>query len=569
MVVDTKVGKLYSNCSAFIFTFNLIVGIGSLTLPNGFREAGLLLSTLFIIFLALLSYICVTFMVEAQAIVNLVFNEQNFQNEEEQEQEKKEFEITPLLGKEIYSESDQILDGDNLNLSPKQEIKEILKSTSSEKEQEKMEDNDYLSNSEDDLKGESDQPEDTTLFLDKKSPILKSENINTEIQEEPKILKMSQTRKLDLKHENPPELEITKRVEMSTMSEMLLGKGGRIAFYIVIIVYLYGDLSIYAATIPVSLSKTIGGFGSISEDNSYYFYLLLFGVVVLPFCFFNFQKSKWLQIFTLTTRNIAFIIMIILSIIYIGENKPSPKGLPIFRLQGLPLLYGVSVYSFMSHHSIPGIISPVRKKNKIKLILGLDYFSIMLAYLFFCYVAVFAFGNVKEDDCKHYPSSPCKIQRLYTLNFESYGVPFIAKYVALFPVMICSNYPLISITLRNNLQAVFRIKPTSRFYRYQRVVFTIVGSFPPLLIAFFIRDVSLLVDFTGSYAGICIMFLFPTLFVLFGRKQIHKKYGKIHFTQQSPFQSKFWLYLIIGWSIFALVFNTVIQILQFCGKKIK
>lgn len=46
---------------------------------------------------------------------------------------------------------------------------------------------------------------------------------------------------------------------------------------------------------------------------------------------------------------------------------------PTFKISGLPNLFGVCVYSFMCHHSLPGLVTPINKKKKLySLILG-DY----------------------------------------------------------------------------------------------------------------------------------------------------------------------------------------------------
>jgi hypothetical protein len=40
MGADTAVGSSYSSPVAFIYVFNLIVGVGALNLPDGFNQAG-------------------------------------------------------------------------------------------------------------------------------------------------------------------------------------------------------------------------------------------------------------------------------------------------------------------------------------------------------------------------------------------------------------------------------------------------------------------------------------------------------------------------------------------------
>lgn len=56
----------------FIFIFNLIVGTGALTLPSVFALTGWLLGLILIIILAVISYICVTFVIESISCANAI-----------------------------------------------------------------------------------------------------------------------------------------------------------------------------------------------------------------------------------------------------------------------------------------------------------------------------------------------------------------------------------------------------------------------------------------------------------------------------------------------------------------
>lgn len=56
----------------FIFIFNLIVGTGALTLPSVFAITGWLLGLILIIILAVISYICVTFVIESISCANAI-----------------------------------------------------------------------------------------------------------------------------------------------------------------------------------------------------------------------------------------------------------------------------------------------------------------------------------------------------------------------------------------------------------------------------------------------------------------------------------------------------------------
>jgi len=122
-----------------------------------------------------------------------------------------------------------------------------------------------------------------------------------------------------------------------------------------LIIYLYGDLAIYAVAVPRSLATVTQGIwlGSnyINQDDVYYLYLLFFSIFIVPWTFFNFQKTKILQLLTLATRNIALFTMITLAIIFIAQgNGAQVHDIPMFNIRGLPSLFGVSIYAFMCHH---------------------------------------------------------------------------------------------------------------------------------------------------------------------------------------------------------------------------
>eukprot|EP01133_Synstelium_polycarpum_P015855 gene15855-18841_t len=219
---------------------------------------------------------------------------------------------------------------------------------------------------------------------------------------------------------------------------MFLGNIGHKLFYLILVVYLFGDLAIYATTVPTSLVKVTGPFsiGSwhLSHQEAYYFFLGLFGMFVVPFSMFNFQKTKYLQLLTLVTRNLAFFLMIILAIIFIAQGKGANlHDLVLFDIGQLPKMFGVSIYAFMCHHSLPSIITPIENKKRLSFIMGADFLFIFFAYSVLCITAVIAFGTQTNSTCEIsnvHTFIPCTIQSLYIYNFSSYmemqrlGMPF-------------------------------------------------------------------------------------------------------------------------------------------------
>lgn len=186
--------------------------------------------------------------------------------------------------------------------------------------------------------------------------------------------------------------------------------------------------------------------------------------------------------------------------------------------------------------------------------LALDYVLIAFFYLLLALTGAFAFEHL--DD-------------LYTLDFGPRGsgncsksdnifMLFIEYFLALFPVFTLStSFPIIAITLRNNLQSLFLNEDTS-YNVFQKLVFPILAILPPYLIALYTKDLSILVGITGSYAGAGIQYLIPTFLVYYARQETNKVIGlgvKNKFA--SPFSNKYWLVFVVAWAIACMILVSV------------
>lgn len=242
--------------------------------------------------------------------------------------------------------------------------------------------------------------------------------------------------------------------------------------------------------------------------------------------------------------------MISVAIHLLIVNGPQGKP-PAFDFTGIPTLFGACVYSFMCHHSLPALISPIRGKNWLGLHLSLDYILISIFYLLLAFTGAFAFASLND---------------LYTLNFvptdnENIFLEIIEYFLALFPVFTLStSFPIIAITLRNNLQSLFL--DTSRLESYnfvlRKLLFPVVAVVPPLLLTYFIEDISILIKFTGSYAGTGIQYLIPTFLVLSARRHCTNLLGLgVVNNYKSPFSNKAWAIFVLLWSFMCIILVSV------------
>lgn len=384
--------------------------------------------------------------------------------------------------------------------------------------------------------------------------------------------------------------QITERVEVTYMGELLGTPRMRTFFSVMLMVYLYGDLAVYAVAIPTALSSVArlpfdhpaevspGGSdsGLVDDDDrlSYSIYLLAFALLTLPIAFFDFQKSSWLQYATCAVRNSAFFTMMAVMAVH---TKTDGAGIPpsahltrdpikIAEPKQFPELYGVCVYAFMCHHSLPSIISPIRNKNLVTRIFLVDYIFILLAYIGLGGVSLLAFGGLPDSPGSCPPTeitdeqTPCPVQHLITQNFESFSFQPLAYYLSLYPVFaLTTNFPLICITLRNNLQTIV---PGLLGIQLQRWQCTLLAALPPYVTAYLYRDVDSLAGITGGYAGVFIQLIIPAILAILARRweSEHPSAGvNVH---RSWFASEWWPRVLLVWATLCLLANTAFDIMK-------
>ncbi|XP_072743135.1 transmembrane protein 104 homolog isoform X1 [Anoplolepis gracilipes] len=364
------------------------------------------------------------------------------------------------------------------------------------------------------------------------------------------------------------------KIEMGQMASIFFNRFGTMLFYLCFAIYLYGDLSIYGAAVAKSLvdvactylpknltcNDTIPDTElcwesfMINRFNAYRIFLTMFVLSLGPFVFFNVQKTKYLQLLTSVMRWLAFTIMIVYALKSLLVNGPRGEP-PVANLAGVPSLFGACVYSFMCHHSLPALVVPIANKSKLNRFLALDYTLIAFFYLLLAMTGIFAFEHL--DD-------------LYTLDFGPRGsadcsksnnifIFLIEYFLALFPVFTLStSFPIIAITLRNNLQSLFLNEDKTYNLCLRQFVFPILAVIPPYLIAMSTKDLSILVGITGSYAGAGIQYLIPTFLVYYARQKTKKVIGLGVVNKfASPFSGRCWLIFVVVWAIACMILVSV------------
>ncbi|XP_048761288.2 transmembrane protein 104-like isoform X2 [Ostrea edulis] len=497
----TEAGSSYSKAVGFVYLFNLIVGTGALTMPLAFQNAGWLLSLIVIVLLAGFSYMTVTFVLETMATANATLFL------------RKKADIVSRRKESVRSNI-----GDSIDVGS-----------------------------------------DSATVQDEQTPLLKSEE----------------------RDYRDDMFDIKERVELGKMAELYFNKIGVILFYLCMVLYLYGDLAIYAVAVPKSLRDVICTFKRNGSENAscasltlvnsdpcwesssldrvsvYRMMVAVFAVTLGPFTFFNIQKTKYLQLFTTVTRWLAFMIMIVLTIIRL-TNKQGQGHPAVADFGGIPNLFGVCVYSFMCHHSLPSLVTPIKNKSNLFIMVFIDFILILSFYSLVSFAGAFAFHQPKDIYTLSFLPDACDTKAPITNS------AVLQYYLALFPVFTLStSFPIISITLRNNLKTMFYREHRPFSWFIDRIIFPLAAIFLPFVIALATDEVEFLVGITGSYAGAAIQYVIPSALVLVSRRAVQADPSistlKNRFT--SPFKHIFWVILVFVWAFVAISFVTVNHIL--------
>lgn len=283
----------------------------------------------------------------------------------------------------------------------------------------------------------------------------------------------------------------------------------------------------------------------------------------LLFWYVSFLLSAVLILF-LTS---AFVLMISIALSNLAQGHTADPSPPAATLEGFPILFGVSIYAFMCQHSLPGMITPMRKKRGVFVMIAVDFGLILTFYLLLTYTGAFWLD---------YQS----LNSLYTLNFFRQFLPgdraadtvlaVLGYYLALFPVFTLStNFPIISITLRENLKALARVLLKrwvgERPFHWviDRLFFPILAIALPIAIAFGTQNVQLLVSITGSFPGIGVQYVIPVTLAFCGKYLVSKK---LNFRYENKYKSPFsfipFLVFVLLWTLLSVALITADDILK-------
>ena len=218
-----------------------------------------------------------------------------------------------------------------------------------------------------------------------------------------------------LKKTNNPLFSLHRVIEYGILGEVFWREPGKILVNLALCIYLYGSLSVNCVSASKSLSTGIAYIATKDRNglNNPYFdpdyaTIIAFMTITTFLSMRNIQKTKVLQNSIMIARFLTITLMLIGGLIYIGRRSGEERKatVRIFNVSDFANMFGNTVFAFLMHHSIPGILCPLRPEHKLKKTVVLAYSVGAFLLLSVCITAMMAFGDL-ENDCSTFP---CKLQ---------------------------------------------------------------------------------------------------------------------------------------------------------------
>ncbi len=236
-------GGTYTKKVAFIYIFNLVVGVGALALPYAVHQTGIILGTIFLAFCALLAYITITFIIETMSASNALLKIEKQKLEREQEQEKTQIDVV------VGAPSVVVAVGGDVSVNYDDDV--VVTNTTGDH-------------------GDEKHVETSPLLLNKDSKVKGEKKRRKRGANKKKLAVVEEYSPEELSYyQNPFAIDL--RTEIGLLSSQFLGPVGKYVFYFIIWIYLFGDLAIYAVAVPSTLLKVVGplfGFSHVSIQLS-------------------------------------------------------------------------------------------------------------------------------------------------------------------------------------------------------------------------------------------------------------------------------------------------------------
>jgi len=296
---------------------------------------------------------------------------------------------------------------------------------------------------------------------------------------------------------------------------------------------------------------------------------IIMGIIVTPLCLREIHHTNTFQKITCVIRFTILVLMIATCLYYIGHEtttQPDYSSLTAFKMNGFVEAYNGVIFAFIMHHSAATVLRRIKPQEQLNSIMKKSIFTGYVVLIAIAATGCVAFGNY-SNDCGT-PSRenegngyPCQLTMPYSTNFL--GLSVIGPIINLYPLLNAAPFPILVITLRNNLVRLVSSCAPRDFSTVSKASVSVTGLI--LVPAFFLSYIGRnqlgdIVEFCAGYAGVIIMLILPALMVRNARKIKEQVFAKVKNVHESYFKEKCLVGVLFGVGVLNLVTFTGINI---------
>lgn len=191
-----------------------------------------------------------------------------------------------------------------------------------------------------------------------------------------------------------------------------------------ICLYLYVGLSsntiIASNSIHDILSIMIYQDSKSLSDNYYYIIVGLFIFTILLLSLGNIASLRKFSILIMICRFLVILLILGCCIYSISKNGISTYDeIPKFNMDNITIMLGNSIFFFMIHHSIPGIVESFKPQKKLMSLLFVGFLISVIVMITYGLISLSAFSKFKDCDTKNFPCAIQVISHLYRIILHS------------------------------------------------------------------------------------------------------------------------------------------------------
>ena len=504
---------------------NFVLATAVFTIPFPMHEVGIILGTIILAITCFISVIACTFIIEALALKNSILKQENIILDKAIAEEKQE-------NNHSFDKSEKDKDKDKDKDRPTFLSKTSLASNIDEIKQ--VEKNDIIKED-----NQEEQEKDKEVIDDMLGDDL---------------LERSNT------------FYISKRFEISKLSKAL-PKIGYFFVVITIICYLYIGVTSNGIIAGNNLKDIIGRtLGIDMPEYSYYIIVICFFFITITIALNNIKHLKKFSMFIMVMRFV--IIFLIMGCCFYSMGKYGVaefKDIPKFDLSNITVMIGNSLFVFMSHHSIPGMVENFTPQKRLIKLLIIGYIFSLIFIVLYSYIGLFAFSNPNYK-CDKNSEFPIAIQSTFSSNFL--GLPVVGYIINYYPILNVITSGMQLITLRNNiLEAIAGCnRELSNKLNFaekkglgallKNFAFNTIVALPPITIGLLLQNIQSLMKYFSSILGFLLMLIVPLLVVNRYRNLFYKRKYEFSNLNRSFLTNKYGNIFVIFMSV--VIFSLII-----------